>query len=114
MGRAGRRGIDTVGHGVILKESDVDVRDIYDAAISGEFAVDSKFAPTYTMVLSLLRTRVGRSGRGAARQLLRPVPDDRSAADALGPPPGQPRGASSPTCGCAASSTPACRARSAR
>jgi ATP-dependent RNA helicase HelY len=57
MGRAGRRGIDPVGHGVILKESDVDVRDIYDAAIGGEMSVDSKFAPTYTMVLSLLRTR---------------------------------------------------------
>ena len=57
MGRAGRRGIDLVGHGVILKESDVDVRDIYDAAIGGEMSVDSKFAPTYTMVLSLLRTR---------------------------------------------------------
>ncbi len=57
MGRAGRRGIDPVGHGVILKESDVDVRDIYEAAIGGEMSVDSKFAPTYTMALSLLRTR---------------------------------------------------------
>lgn len=57
MGRAGRRGIDTLGHGVILKESDVDIRDIYDAALSGEFKVESKFAPTYAMVLSLLRTR---------------------------------------------------------
>jgi ATP-dependent RNA helicase HelY len=57
MGRAGRRGIDSVGHGVILKEWDVDVRDIYDAAIGREMSVDSKFAPTYTMVLSLLRTR---------------------------------------------------------
>ncbi|MGH7686409.1 MAG: DEAD/DEAH box helicase [Candidatus Dormibacteria bacterium] len=57
LGRAGRRGIDTLGHGVILKESDVDVRDIYDAALSGEFSVESKFAPTYAMVLSLLRTR---------------------------------------------------------
>jgi ATP-dependent RNA helicase HelY len=57
MGRAGRRGIDALGHGVILKEWDVDVRDIYDAAIGGEMSVDSKFAPTYTMVLSLLRTR---------------------------------------------------------
>jgi ATP-dependent RNA helicase HelY len=57
MGRAGRRGIDTVGHGIILKESDVDVRDIYDAAIGGEMSVLSKFAPTYTMVLTLLRTR---------------------------------------------------------
>ncbi|MGI8847767.1 MAG: DEAD/DEAH box helicase [Candidatus Dormibacteria bacterium] len=57
MGRAGRRGIDTVGHGIILKERDVDVRDIYDAAIGGEMAVESKFAPTYTMVITLLRTR---------------------------------------------------------
>lgn len=57
MGRAGRRGIDTIGHGIILKESDVDVRDIYDAAIGGEFGVESKFAPSYTMVLTLLRTR---------------------------------------------------------
>ena len=66
MGRAGRRGIDTLGHGVILKESDVDVREIYDAAISGEFAVDSKFSPTYTMVLNLLRTR----SAGDAERLL--------------------------------------------
>jgi ATP-dependent RNA helicase HelY len=57
MGRAGRRGIDTLGHGVILKESDVDVRDIYGAAIGGEMSVESKFAPTYTMVLALLKTR---------------------------------------------------------
>jgi ATP-dependent RNA helicase HelY len=57
MGRAGRRGIDTLGHGIILKEADVDVRDIYDAAIGGEMSVESKFAPTYTMVLALLTTR---------------------------------------------------------
>jgi ATP-dependent RNA helicase HelY len=57
MGRAGRRGIDTLGHGVILKEWDVEVRDIYDAAMGGEMAVVSKFAPTYTMTLNLLRTR---------------------------------------------------------
>ena len=56
-GRAGRRGIDTLGHGVILKENDVDVREIYEAALSDEFSVQSKFAPTYSMVLNLLRTR---------------------------------------------------------
>jgi ATP-dependent RNA helicase HelY len=55
MGRAGRRGIDTLGHGVILKESDVDVHDIYDAAMGEEMSVLSKFAPTYTMTLNLLR-----------------------------------------------------------
>jgi ATP-dependent RNA helicase HelY len=57
MGRAGRRGIDTLGHGIVLKEADVDVRDIYDAAIGGEMSVDSKFAPTYGMVLALLKSR---------------------------------------------------------
>ncbi|MFN2568112.1 MAG: DEAD/DEAH box helicase [Candidatus Dormibacteria bacterium] len=57
MGRAGRRGIDTVGHGIILKEQDVDIRDIYDAALGGEMSVDSKFSPTYTMALNLLGTR---------------------------------------------------------
>jgi ATP-dependent RNA helicase HelY len=55
MGRAGRRGIDTMGHGVILKESDIDVHDIYDAALGEEMSVLSKFASTYTMTLSLLR-----------------------------------------------------------
>lgn len=54
MGRAGRRGIDTLGHGIILKEADVDVRDIYDAAMGGEMSVISKFSPTYTMTLNLL------------------------------------------------------------
>lgn len=62
MGRAGRRGIDVVGHGIILKEWDVDVRDICDAAIGGEMSVDSKFAPTYTMTLNLLRTRTVEQG----------------------------------------------------
>ena len=57
MGRAGRRGIDTLGHGIILKEADVDVRDIYDAAMGGEMSVLSKFAPTYTMTLNLLARR---------------------------------------------------------
>jgi len=56
-GRAGRRGIDTVGHGIVLKEPNVDVLDIYEAAIADEMAVTSKFAPTYTMILGLLRHR---------------------------------------------------------
>jgi ATP-dependent RNA helicase HelY len=55
MGRAGRRGIDPIGHGIILKESDVDVGTIFEAAISDEMMVESKFAPTYNMALNLLR-----------------------------------------------------------
>jgi ATP-dependent RNA helicase HelY len=55
MGRAGRRGIDPLGHGVILKEPDVEVGTIYEAAVGEEMTVVSKFAPTYNMALNLLR-----------------------------------------------------------
>jgi len=55
MGRAGRRGIDRVGHGIILKEADVDIGTIYEAALGEDMTVESKFAPTYNMALNLLR-----------------------------------------------------------
>ena len=55
MGRAGRRGIDPIGHGVILKEPDVDIGTIFEAATGEEMTVESKFAPTYNMALNLLR-----------------------------------------------------------
>ena len=55
MGRAGRRGIDTIGHGVILKESDVDIGTIYEVAMGEGLVVESKFLPTYNMALNLLR-----------------------------------------------------------
>ncbi|HYM51019.1 MAG TPA: DEAD/DEAH box helicase [Candidatus Limnocylindrales bacterium] len=55
MGRAGRRGIDPIGHGIVLKESEVEIGSIYEAAISIEMTVESKFAPTYNMALNLLR-----------------------------------------------------------
>ena len=55
MGRAGRRGIDPIGHGIILKESEVEVGTVFEAAISEEMMVESKFAPTYNMALNLLR-----------------------------------------------------------
>ena len=55
MGRAGRRGIDPIGHGVILKEPDIDIGRVYEAATGEEMTVESKFAPTYNMALNLLR-----------------------------------------------------------
>src|SRR3982075_3497837 len=55
MGRAGRRGIDPIGHGVILKEPDVDIGIVFEAATGDEMTVESKFAPTYNMALNLLR-----------------------------------------------------------
>jgi len=57
MGRAGRRGIDKVGHGIILKDPEVDIGVIYEAAMGEEMVVESKFAPTYNMALNLLRHR---------------------------------------------------------
>src|SRR2546427_1486919 len=55
MGRAGRRGIDPIGHGVVLKDPDIDIGAIYEAATGEEMTVESKFAPTYNMALNLLR-----------------------------------------------------------
>lgn len=57
MGRAGRRGIDAVGHGVILKDPEVDIGVIYEGAMGEDMVVESKFAPTYNMALNLLRNR---------------------------------------------------------
>ncbi len=55
MGRAGRRGIDVIGHGVILKESDVEVGVIFEVAMGPTLVVESKFLPSYNMALNLLR-----------------------------------------------------------
>ena len=55
MGRAGRRGIDVIGHGVILKEQDVEVGTIYEVAMGPTLVVESKFLPSYNMALNLLR-----------------------------------------------------------
>jgi ATP-dependent RNA helicase HelY len=55
MGRAGRRGIDTIGHGIILKEADVEIGTIYEVALGEGLVVESKFLPNYNMVLNLLR-----------------------------------------------------------
>ncbi|HEX6489131.1 MAG TPA: DEAD/DEAH box helicase [Candidatus Dormibacteraeota bacterium] len=55
MGRAGRRGIDVIGHGVILKEADVEIGTIYEVAMGEGLVVESKFLPNYNMALNLLR-----------------------------------------------------------
>ena len=55
MGRAGRRGIDTIGHGIILKEADIEIATIYEVAMGEGLVVESKFLPNYNMVLNLLR-----------------------------------------------------------
>src|SRR5207244_12682761 len=51
----GRRGIDVIGHGAILKEADVAVGTIYEVAMGPTLVVESKFLPSYNMALNLLR-----------------------------------------------------------
>ncbi|MGH7705738.1 MAG: DEAD/DEAH box helicase [Candidatus Dormibacteria bacterium] len=55
LGRAGRRGIDALGHGVILRDPEVDLGVICETLLGNDMAVESKFAPTYNMTLNLLR-----------------------------------------------------------
>ena len=64
MGRAGRRGIDVIGHGVILKESDVEVATIYEVAMGPTLVVESKFLPSYNMALNLLRVYTPEEAEG--------------------------------------------------
>jgi ATP-dependent RNA helicase HelY len=64
MGRAGRRGIDVIGHGVILKESDVEIGTIYEVAMGEGLVVESKFLPNYNMALNLLRVYTPEEAEG--------------------------------------------------
>jgi ATP-dependent RNA helicase HelY len=64
MGRAGRRGIDVIGHGVILKESDVEVGVVYEVAMGPTLVVESKFLPSYNMALNLLRIYTTQQAEG--------------------------------------------------
>jgi ATP-dependent RNA helicase HelY len=64
MGRAGRRGIDVIGHGVILKESDVEIGTIYEVAMGPTLVVESKFLPSYNMALNLLRVYTPQEAEG--------------------------------------------------
>jgi ATP-dependent RNA helicase HelY len=64
MGRAGRRGIDVIGHGAILKEADVEVGTIYEVAMGPTLVVESKFLPSYNMALNLLRVYTPEEAEG--------------------------------------------------
>lgn len=57
LGRAGRRGIDPIGHGIVLRDPEVDLGVICETLLGNDMAVESKFAPTYNMTLNLLRRK---------------------------------------------------------
>jgi ATP-dependent RNA helicase HelY len=65
-GRAGRRGIDVEGHGVVLWQPGLDPRAVAGLASTRTYPLRSSFRPSYNMAVNL----VHQVGRGTARELL--------------------------------------------
>ncbi len=65
-GRAGRRGIDVEGHGVVLWQQGMDPVAVAGMASTRTYPLRSSFRPSYNMAVNLVRT----VGRSTARQLL--------------------------------------------
>jgi len=65
-GRAGRRGLDPIGHAVVLYQRDVDFPTVASLVSRRVNPLHSSFAPSYNMVVNLLR----RSTRAEAERLL--------------------------------------------
>ncbi len=65
-GRAGRRGIDVEGHGVVLWQPGLDPRQVAGLASTRTYPLNSSFHPSYNMAVNL----VGQVGRQVSRELL--------------------------------------------
>ena len=65
-GRAGRRGIDIEGHGIVLWTPGFDPRHVAGLASTRTYPLRSSFRPSYNMAVNL----VGTLGRHEARELL--------------------------------------------
>jgi ATP-dependent RNA helicase HelY len=65
-GRAGRRGIDVEGHGVVLYQPGLDPKSVAGLASTRTYPLRSSFAPSYNMAVNLVHTY----GRERARELL--------------------------------------------
>jgi len=65
-GRAGRRGIDRVGHAVVLHQRDLDFRTVASLVGTRTYPLRSSFEPSYNMAVNLLR----RHDLGEAEELL--------------------------------------------
>ncbi|MTB87074.1 DEAD/DEAH box helicase [Aeromicrobium senzhongii] len=65
-GRAGRRGIDVEGHGVVLWQPGLDARHVAGLASTRTYPLNSSFRPSYNMAVNL----VHQVGRERARELL--------------------------------------------
>ena len=67
-GRAGRRGIDVEGHGVVLWQPGLNPRELAGLASTRTYPLRSSFRPSYNMAVNLVR----QVGRERARELLEP------------------------------------------
>jgi len=65
-GRAGRRGIDIEGHGVVLWTPGLDPQHVAGLASTRTYPLRSSFRPSYNMAVNLVQ----QMGRSAARELL--------------------------------------------
>ena len=65
-GRAGRRGIDVEGHGVVLWQPGLDPRQVAGLASKRTYPLRSSFHPSYNMAVNLVR----QVGRSTAREML--------------------------------------------
>jgi ATP-dependent RNA helicase HelY len=65
-GRAGRRGIDVEGHGVVLWQPGLDPKAVAGLASTRTYPLRSSFRPSYNMAVNL----VHQVGRATARELL--------------------------------------------
>ncbi|MGH3442304.1 MAG: DEAD/DEAH box helicase [Nitriliruptorales bacterium] len=54
-GRAGRRGIDPIGHAVVLYQRDIDFRTVSGLVGTRTYPLSSSFSPSYNMAVNLLR-----------------------------------------------------------
>src|SRR3954449_3560742 len=65
-GRAGRRGLDVEGHGVVLWQPGMNPREVAGLASTRTYPLRSSFRPSYNMAVNL----VDQYGRATARELL--------------------------------------------
>ncbi|GAB3664863.1 DEAD/DEAH box helicase [Nocardioides korecus] len=65
-GRAGRRGIDVEGHGVVLWQQGLDPKAVAGLASTRTYPLKSSFRPSYNMAVNLVQ----QFGRDRARELL--------------------------------------------
>ncbi|WP_104106459.1 DEAD/DEAH box helicase [Nocardioides sp. 616] len=65
-GRAGRRGLDVEGHGVVLWQPGMDPRELAGLASTRTYPLRSSFRPSYNMAVNL----VAQFGRARSRELL--------------------------------------------